>query len=86
MSPVTRWLELVHRRREKLDAIDQLIGWRHNDPFSERVRQRLVRLDEDVLIKDPHAALWLITAEERRSHPLLFARYRVLQFLQRFSR
>jgi hypothetical protein len=79
------WLDEVHRRRAKLDAIDHIIAWRNNDPFGELVRQRLMRLDETVIEKDPHAALWLITAEVRRHHPLLFARHRVLNFLERFT-
>lgn len=85
MGRVARWLEEIHRRREKLDIIDHIIAWRNNDPFSEIVRKRLVRLDENILVKDPDAALWLITAEVRRHHPVLFARHCWLNFLERFT-
>lgn len=85
MGNVVRWLERVHCRRAKLDAIDCLIAWRNNDPFAELVRKRLDRLDEDILVHAPHAALELITAETRRHHPVLFARHRLLQFLERFT-
>jgi hypothetical protein len=85
VSNVVRWLEHLHYRQAKIDAIDILIAWRNNDPFAELVRQRLIRMDEAVLVKDPNAALWLTAAEVRRHHPVLFARHCVLNFLERFT-
>jgi hypothetical protein len=79
------WLDRIHRRRAKLDAIDMIVAWRNNDPFCELIRKRLDRMDENVLSENPCAALRLITAEVRRHHPVLFARHRVLDFLERFT-
>lgn len=85
MSAVIRMLERIHLRREKIDALDHLIGWRRNDPFCEIIRQRLDKLPEDLLMQDPNAALQLITFQERQAHPYLYARHRVLEFLERFA-
>ena len=82
---VVQWLESIHIRRAKLDALDAIARWRNNDPFAELVRKRLDQLPEELLVKDPHAALRLITAEVRRHHPLLFRKHQWLNFLERFT-
>lgn len=55
------------------------------DQFIENVYRRIKRISPKVLIKNPNAALWLITAEERRFHPVLYAKHCVIVFLQRFT-
>lgn len=54
------------------------------DQFVEFVLARVKRMRTSVVVKNPNVVLWLITAEERRAHPLLFAKHRVIEFLQRF--
>jgi hypothetical protein len=54
------------------------------DQYIANVQRRLFRMKQKVILANPHLALMLVAAEERREHPLLYVKHKVIETLQRY--